>query len=55
MDVTNNELIDMILKSTQLKRYQRSLVETTYPLHPQQLIFYFLPPSVAFAQDLKLF
>ncbi len=54
MDVTNNELIDMIQKSTQLKRYQRSLVKTTYPLPTQQLIFYCLSLSVAFAKDLKL-
>jgi hypothetical protein len=54
MDETNNESIDMIQKSTQLKRYRRSLVKTTYPLHAQQLIFYCLSPGVAFAKDLKL-
>jgi hypothetical protein len=43
----------MIQKSTQLKRYQRSLVKTTYPFHKRQLIFYCLSPSVAFAKDVK--
>ena len=44
----------MSQKSTQFKRYQRNVVKTTYPLHTQQLIFYCLSPSVAFAKDLKL-
>jgi hypothetical protein len=35
MDVTINELIGMIQKSTQLKSRQRSLIKTTYPLHTQ--------------------
>jgi hypothetical protein len=48
------DLTDMSQRSSQSKRYQRSLAKTTYPLHTQQLIFYCLSPSVAFAKDLKL-
>jgi hypothetical protein len=55
MDVTDDELLGgMSQKSTQYKRYQRNVVKTNYPLHTQQLIFYCLSPSVAFAKDLKL-
>ena len=54
MDTSDNEWIDMTQKSTQFKRSQRNLTRTTYPLHTQQLIFYCLSPSVAFAKDLKL-
>jgi len=39
MDETNNELIDMFQKSTQLKQYQGNLAKTAYLLHTQQLIF----------------
>jgi hypothetical protein len=54
MDIDDNEWIDMSQKSSQLNRYKRNLAQTTYPLHTQQLIFYCLSPSVAFAKDLKL-
>ncbi|CAF1042294.1 unnamed protein product [Adineta steineri] len=54
MDMPNNEWTDMSQKSTQLKRHQYNIMKTTYPLHTQQLTFYCLSPSVAFAKDLKL-
>lgn len=54
MDQSDNEWIDMSQKSTQVKRSQRYVTHTNYPLHTQQLIFYCLSPSVAFAKDLKL-
>lgn len=53
-EVPDEEWIDMSQKSTQLRRHQHSLARTTYPLHTQQLVFYCLSPSVAFARDLKL-
>ena len=55
MFVNDDELLGgMSQRSTQYTRYQRNVVRTTYPLHTQQLIFYCLSPSVAFAKDLKL-
>jgi hypothetical protein len=54
MDMTDNQWTNMSQKSSQFKRYQRNLTTTTYPLHTQQLMFYCLSPSVAFAKDLKL-
>lgn len=54
IDTTDNEWVDMTQKSTQTRKYQKNLTKTTYPLHTQQLIFYCLSPSVAFAKDLKL-
>jgi hypothetical protein len=55
MDVdVNHDRIDMSQKSSQFKRFQRNVVKTSYPLHTQQLMFYCLSPSVAFAKDLKL-
>ncbi|UJR30615.1 hypothetical protein I4U23_018140 [Adineta vaga] len=54
VDSSTNEWIDMSQKSSQLKRHQRVIARTTYPLHTQQLVFYCLSPSVAFAKDLKL-
>lgn len=54
MDQSDSEWIDMSQKSTQVKRSQRYVTHTNYPLHTQQLIFYCLSPSVAFAKDLKL-
>lgn len=54
MDQSDSEWIDMSQKSTQFKRSQRYVSQTNYPLHTQQLIFYCLSPSVAFAKDLKL-
>ncbi len=54
MTMPDNESIDMSQKSSQFKRYQRTVTRTTYPLHTQQLLFYCLSPSVAFAKDLKL-
>ncbi len=50
MDMNDNQSVGR----SQFKRSQRSLAKTTYPLHTQQLIFYCLSPSVAFAKDLKL-
>jgi hypothetical protein len=55
MDVdVNHDRIDMSQKSSQFKRFQRNVIKTSYPLHTQQLMFYCLSPSVAFAKDLKL-
>jgi len=53
-DQSDSEWVDMSQKSTQFKRSQRSVTHTSYPLHTQQLVFYCLSPSVAFAKDLKL-
>lgn len=41
-------------KPSQFKRNPYTLSQTTYPLHTQQLTFYCLSPSVAFAKDLRL-
>ncbi len=38
----------------QFRRVQNTVIQTTYPLHTQQLILYCLSPSVAFAKELKL-
>lgn len=54
IEAEDNEWIDMTQKSTQFKRLNHQIVRTSYPLHTQQLIFYCLSPSVAFAKDLKL-
>ena len=48
------ESIDMSQKPSQYRRYQKYVARTSYPLHTQQLVFYCLSPSVAFAKDLKL-
>ena len=53
-DVDDNQWIDTRSQSSQFKRYQPNIVQTTYPIHTQQLIFYCLSPSVAFAKDLRL-
>jgi hypothetical protein len=54
MDLNDKESVNMSQRSRRVKQYQRNLIKTTYPLHTQQLIFYCLSPSVAFAKDLKL-
>ncbi|CAF1225283.1 unnamed protein product [Adineta ricciae] len=51
---TSNEWADASQKSSQWRRYQHTVARATYPLHTQQLVFYCLSPSVAFAKDLKL-
>jgi hypothetical protein len=53
-DSMENQSFDMSQQSSQFRRIQHTLIRTTYPLHTQQLIFYCLSPSVAFAKDLKL-
>ncbi|CAF0915962.1 unnamed protein product [Rotaria sp. Silwood1] len=53
-DVDDNKGIDMRSQSSQFKRYQYTLAQTTFPIHTQQLTFYCLSPSVAFSKDLKL-
>jgi len=50
----DSNFINMTQKSTQFKRLNHQLVRTSYPLHTQQLNFYCLSPSVAFAKDLQL-
>lgn len=54
MDTRDSQWMDMSQKSTQFKRVSHQLVKTSYPLHTQQIVFYCLSPSVAFAKDLKL-
>jgi hypothetical protein len=54
MDTDSTDWIDMSQKSSQMKRYSHQIVKTSYPLHTQQLNFYCLSPSVAFAKDLRL-
>lgn len=54
MDTSDNEWSNMTQKSSQFKKYLHNVTRTTYPLNTQQLIFYCLSPSVAFAKDLKL-
>ncbi|CAF3501536.1 unnamed protein product [Rotaria socialis] len=53
-DAEDNQWIDKRSQSSQFKRYQPNVTQTTYPIHTQQLIFYCLSPSVAFAKDLRL-
>lgn len=54
METDNVQWMDTNQKASQYRRFQRHVARTTYPLHTQQLIFYCLSPSVAFAKDLKL-
>lgn len=54
IDHNDDEWIDTRSQSSQFKRYQTNVTQTTYPIHTQQLTFYCLSPSVAFSKDLKL-
>lgn len=54
MEIEDGQSVDMSQKSSQYRRYQKYVTRTSYPLQTQQLIFYCLSPSVAFAKDLKL-
>lgn len=54
MEIENGQSMNMSQASSQYRRYPRYVARTSYPLHTQQLSFYCLSPSVAFAKDLKL-
>lgn len=54
METENAQGVNTSQPVSQYRRFQRHVTRTSYPLHTQQLVFYCLSPSVAFAKDLKL-